>query len=389
MARSNKDKLETLESVSEVLARTSIALDPKRCSYIRNWNSTCRMCLNVCQHDAISRSIGRLHIDSEACTECGACVAACPTSTFSATSPTMNQIVALARENAEKLDQHVVFACSHHVERLGIDTGHVVELPCLNYLDEYTITGLFALDVKMVVLFKPGCEGCSIDCAEPYIDTVIASTKALLKQWQTHKRLKVYDEVPSAFLIEAQSGKKHRREADASQRREAFADAGLSMQSYLYSAIGDTVGSLTGAPPKKKEDKDPQIIVRLDEVYPADSYRGVRMLRMLDFLGTRPYGQHVQSRFWTNVNIDPERCRHCGACATMCVTRALVYTEHDDKTVSLTFQPSLCVGCRLCKDGCLTRSMKYENDVLADDLDEDVVKHLLDHAEPDKRKKYF
>ena len=78
MARYNPrmSKIDTIESISDKLAATSISVVPKRCVYIRNWHSRCRSCLTACQHDAVKRSLGHLSIDSELCTNCGACVAA-------------------------------------------------------------------------------------------------------------------------------------------------------------------------------------------------------------------------------------------------------------------------------------------------------------------------
>ena len=48
-------KLDTIETIAAKVSDTSIATAPKRCSYIRNWNSKCKQCLNVCQHEAIGR----------------------------------------------------------------------------------------------------------------------------------------------------------------------------------------------------------------------------------------------------------------------------------------------------------------------------------------------
>ena len=383
------NKIETVEAAAEVVGRSSISVDPKRCSYVRNWNSTCRMCLDVCQHEAIERSIGHIAIKPEKCTECGACVAACPTSTFGTTAPTMNQIVQSAQEEAEHFSNYAVFACQRQIEKLNIDVKHVTPLPCLNYLDEYIITGLFATNVKAVILFRGDCEGCDIDCSEPYFDTMVRNTKMLLKLWKIDRHVKVYKEIPEKFIL---SSRKKQHTKITTDKREAFQNAGQAAKGYAFEALGDIVADVTGDKSLKKKHVDPkkQIVVRLDEVYPPDTYRGVRMLRMLDYLGERPYGTTFRSRFWTEVDIDPERCRHCGCCATMCVTRALRFEEsHDKKTVTLTFEPSLCVGCRLCKDACLTKSMKYTHEVLADDLDADVVKYLLDGAPAEKRKKYF
>lgn len=395
--RSMATRIETIEAAADTLILTSIGIEAKRCSYIRNWNSTCRACLDVCMHDAIKRSVGRISIDSEKCTECGACVSACPTSTFVTTSPTYGQIVAAARERASGLEGNAVFACTRQIDTLRIDATHLVELPCLDYLDEYLIIGLFATDeVDNVVIFSGSCEGCDKDCAEPWAHTVIRSAKRLMKLWGITNHVKAYKNIPEAFILP--EGKKQKQRSLPGDRREAFADASQSAKAAIYNAASDFMSDTLGTPKRKVEDPNRQIIVRLEETYPPESYRPIRMLRMLDHLGERPYGQEVESRFWTSVANDPKRCRHCGACATMCVTGALTFEEEEidgekpgkkDKRVTLTFRPALCVGCRLCKDGCLTRSMLYENKVAADDLDDDVVRYLLKNATPDKRKKYF
>lgn len=372
-------KIDTIEKISDTLARVSIAVEPKRCSYIRNWNSRCKHCLNACQHEAIRRSIGRLSIDAEACTECGACVAACPTSTMATVAPTMTEIVNQTRALAAENGGHAYFVCTRHAEQMALDPEKVIVLPCLNYLDEYLITGLFAVKVKTVTLIAGDCENCPIDCSEPYFDLTVKNVEPLLKLWGIPDTLETVEQAPDSLHLEG--GKKHVT-AITSDRREAFKQAGTSVMGYLAQVVDDIVGTVTGEP-IEKEDPDRQIIVRLDEVFPPDTYRSVRMLNMLDFLGTRPYGATVDSRFWASVDIDPSKCKYCGACARMCVTRALRYTENEDDTVTLTFQPSLCVGCGLCKDSCLTRSMVYSSKVLADDLDRDVVKDLYrDHEKP-------
>ena len=134
-------KLDTIETIAAKVSDTSIVTTPKRCSYIRNWNSKCKQCLNVCQHEAISRSIGHLKIDPNACTNCGACVAACPTSTFNTTAPSMNELVRQARISAQRNDGIAVFCCTPHAVTKHINTENAVVLPCLNYLDENLIIG--------------------------------------------------------------------------------------------------------------------------------------------------------------------------------------------------------------------------------------------------------
>ena len=372
-------KIDTIESISNKLAETTISIVPKRCSYIRNWHSSCKYCLSVCQHDAIERSLGKLKINSEKCTNCGACVAACPTSAMLVTAPSQKEIVRQAKESARRNAGSAAFICAKQAHEQNVDTERVVVLPCLNYLDEYLISGLFAFKLKRVVLFSCGCDDCDIDCSEPYLDQVIASAQKLLEQWGVPGTFATLDTVVPALV---RSDSKKRSVGIQSDRREAFKQGGASALEFAWQSVGGAIAAFTGEERAKDEDK--QIVVRAEERFDAKSYRSVRLLSMLDRIGTHPHGATVESRMWAAVNIDPNRCRYCGTCALMCVTQALKYEKNQDGLATLTFQPSLCINCRLCRDSCLTHSMIYTNKVPASDLADEVIVDLYrDHELPE------
>lgn len=372
-------KIDTIESISDKLAATSISVVPKRCVYIRNWHSRCRSCLSACQHDAVKRSLGHLAIDSELCTNCGACVCACPTSAMSTTAPSATEIVRQARISAERNAGSAAFICERHARAAAVDTNRVVVLPCLNYLDEYLITGMFALKFKRVILFTPSCEGCDVDCEQPYFEEMVRSTRELLDLWKIPGTFATLDEVPPTLVLDKPQTQTH---VITSDRREAFEQAGASAVEYAWHAVSSAIGNLTG---EAAPDPDAQIIMSPDERFDADSYRSVRLLRMLDAIGSHPDGATICTRFWASVDIDPNRCKHCGACARMCVTQALEYHVDDERRATLTFQPSLCVNCRLCRDSCISHSMIYSTSVPAADLAPGVVKTLFkDEGLPQK-----
>ena len=227
-------KLDTIETIAAKVSDTSIVTTPKRCSYIRNWNSKCKQCLNMCQHEAISRSIGHLKIDPNACTNCGACVAACPTSTFNTTAPSMNELVRQARISAQRNDGIAVFCCTPHAVTKHINTENAVVLPCLNYLDEYLIIGLFAMGIHTVRILHIDCTGCKTDCSEPYADTMLESTRNLMRLWKIPGTLDVLDFVPTQLKLET-SG--HKGSSITSDRRGAFKQAGSSLLGMMLPMI--------------------------------------------------------------------------------------------------------------------------------------------------------
>lgn len=373
-------RIDTIEDISNKLSASSISVVPKRCVYIRNWHSQCKNCLSACQHEAIDRSLGRLSIDSEKCTNCGACVESCPTSAMLTTAPSIQEIIRQARISAERNAGSAAFICARHAEQVNVDLDRVVVLPCLDYLDEYLIAGMFGLGFSRVVLFTMSCEDCDIDCEQPYFEHMVSSAQSLLKLWKIPGVFATLDEVPQTLLLE--KPRKEKGHAIQSDRREAFEQAGASAVGYAFKTVSNAIASVTG---ERAENPRDQIVMSPDERFPADSYRSVRLLSMLDRLGAPSPDATIDSRFWASVDVDPSRCKHCGICARMCVTQALKYHVDRDNRATLTFQPSLCTNCRLCKDSCLSHSLIYSTKVPAGELISGEVKTLFENEELPKK----
>jgi ferredoxin len=56
-----------------------------------------------------------------------------------------------------------------------------------------------------------------------------------------------------------------------------------------------------------------------------------------------------------DVTRNEERCTHCGACITMCPTRAF---SLENKTRKVEFDNSKCIVCELCVRACPPRAME-------------------------------
>lgn len=382
-------KIDTIETISDTLGASSILVTPKRCVYIRNWHSTCKKCLNACKHDAIVRSLGHISIDHEKCTDCGACVAACPTSTFATTAPTAADIVKQARESAGRNAGSAVFICEKKAAEHNVDTSRVVVLPCLDYLDEYLIAGMFGLGFKRVVLLDPPlgqvdrsfdpthpCEGCEMDCSRPFFEEVVENARKALDLWDVPGVFAVLDEVPET-LIDA-NPHAHASKV-SSNRRDAFEQAGASAIDYAWQAARNAMGALSG---DALEDPDRQIVMKVEERFDPASYRSIRLLKTLEENGTHPPdGACVDTRLWASIDVDPSRCKHCGICARMCITQALQYHVDEENRATLTFRPALCTNCRLCRDSCISHSMIYTTNVPAQELEPHFTKTLFENEE--------
>lgn len=384
-------KIDSLEAFAQGVTASTIVVLPKRCTYIRNWNSSCKACLNACKHDAIKRSIGRLSIDAERCANCGACTCACPTNALLTSAPDQTEIVRQARQTAQAYGNMACFMCEKEAEELDIDRSRVTVLPCLNYLDEYLISGLFALGIERVALLVRSCKGCELNGDEPYFPTMVKSARSLTKLWNAPGKVKVFHEVPPSLCNSGTKG----RHLSGGSRREAFTQAGGSAVGYVMESIDEAI---TGKP-KNHGASNAQVVVRSDEVFPANTYRGPRVVKMLNRIGELPSGASIESRFWMTVDIDATKCIRCGCCASMCATRALSYVQEDlpenptrtqrkETPGSLIFRPSLCMACGLCQDSCFKKAIVTGNRVPADYLDPEKLIYLFKDEKQINRNKF-
>ena len=348
-------KIDDIETLSQAVSASTMLVLPRRCSFMRSCNSKCRNCLKACPTNAIKRSMGRLSIDSQLCTNCGACATVCPTGVFATTAPSATEIVRQARDAAAAYGGIACFACAKDAEELGIDASRVVILPCLDYLDEYLIIGLFSCGISKVAIFKRNCEGCAINGA-PQIDATVAEARKLCKAWSISSKVKIFSEVPPALC-----NSKSRVALTGDDKREAFRGAGTSLMGYAADAVN---GILKGkkTPEKPKEER---IIVKTDEKIDPASCRAPRVLNMLNRLGIQPQDEVIESKLWSELAIDMSICRTCGCCSRMCPTGALMYDQREairkrdqmKMPGTLSYDPSRCIACGLCKDSCHTKAM--------------------------------
>ena len=374
-------KIDHIEAISnELAAANTVIAIPRRCNHVRNHNSKCKRCFSACKHNAINRNIGQLIISAELCTGCGACVAACPASAITTNNPRQNDIVLEAKKLARHCDGVVCFVCNKWAKEAKMDTSNVIVLPCLDYLDEYLLCGLFACGATHLAIFQPSCEDCSIDSGEPYINKAITCSKTLLDEWNVKGKIKVFTKIPNN-MCNAHKNNKANKEGG---KRSAFAQTGASVLDYVTKSFDNFLA--TDKEKKEIARKNDRIVVAIDDVDPAHTYKSVRILTLLKHIGTLPSGATINSKFWCDIHIDKARCHFCGACATFCPTRALKYTQKDPSTPSsdatLTFQPQLCTGCMLCKDSCIRRALLISNRVSADNLKDETVLTLYKDEEP-------
>jgi ferredoxin len=56
-----------------------------------------------------------------------------------------------------------------------------------------------------------------------------------------------------------------------------------------------------------------------------------------------------------DIQMNKDKCTHCGACITICPTKALVL---DRKTMTVRFDSEKCIACELCIPACPYKAME-------------------------------
>ncbi len=387
--------LDRIEAVSDELDRSPMQVNEHRCSFVRNRTVSCRFCLDFCPAGALSREIGKLHVDTGLCRSCGACALVCPTSTYLTTDPNTVTIVEQAKESAPLNQGTACFICDRYADELKIDRSRVVVIPCANYLDEYLILGLFLVGIDRVAIMRPGCEDCPSHHDPFAFDVAMDSIKRLQHDWNFKISLLDTPNVPDNL-------QGHTKGTPLGyDRRAAFTEA----RDQFVGVAGKQVESFIQGTPVLDPDRDAQTVVGLDEHFATQTYRSALVLQALRHLGEPEEGATTTSRFWGQLSIDTEKCNACGHCATFCPTDALEYEIDEDaeemiiknnttvvctansathgvKPASLFFTPSRCIQCHVCVDTCQKKALSQSQTVEIADLLEGTTQVLFEDELP-------
>jgi len=280
---------------------------------------SCRICVDVCPHQAIS---DERHIDAQRCTECGVCVASCPSDGLT------DNGADVLEDYLFQPDAEIILNCPQ-AERLGL------EIPCLGILDRDSWSTLFLLaDAKRVTIVTGRCADCSDReaCA-----AAVRTFNCLHAEWPQHPPVKILvapDSGPSSGESSrsgAAAGGAQIPQPAGSQGRQLRRTAGL--RQWGRQAI---VALLPG--------------LRAEETYPVPRTR--QWLQQA--LGARP-DQRVPFRA---LAVKPS-CTSCGVCAAICPQGALAQRE-DEGELTLVFEPFKCVQCERCTETCPAQALTLE-----------------------------
>lgn len=289
----------------------------------------CRLCIESCPHQAITEDH---QIDDNKCTECGICMAICPSDGF--VDRRINDFHDYLLSTKE-----VILNCPQ-TEENGF------EIPCLGIMDRDRWITLMILAKENKVAIHTG------ECAECEDSQACSASVQIFKQvhsdWVDHPAIQIHVHSVKYGKVDQTSTK------------------GISSEStkpYL-SKIGWR---------KKSWDKVEQLLPRLsaDETYPIPNSREC-LLELLE----KKMIDKIPFRALTVT----DSCTSCGVCASICPQGALYKLKVEVKTtpepmideniskIRLILEPRKCVHCERCVRVCNTQALSFHSKQLSHDF---------------------
>lgn len=292
--------------------RDDLIIDTSRCLWMRFCYSSCRRCVDICPHGAVTLE-GGLAVNAELCRGCLLCTSVCPAGALEPNSDFSACLAKLSRVPEPILGCVRTTECSN------------ATLACLGGLSEEHLLTLSHIITGSVTLNLSHCSDCP--------NILMAVT---LKQ-----RLAALSEagLTSGFsrIVIAESP------ADICYRDQSLDRRGFftSLRSSLFSSAAVIL-----APHNEVTDR-------------RSEYAGKRIpTRRVLLNGVREGAPNdlragIQKRFDTTITIDGN-CTACHACIAICPTGALLAEQPDAPP---TFDRLLCTGCGLCPEFCLENAL--------------------------------
>lgn len=293
--------------------RDDLNVDASRCLRMRFSESSCRRCIDICPHGAVTLDNG-FSIDSEQCRGCLLCTAACPSGALEQNNDFSACLAQLSRV------PDPVLGCIRTKERSN------AALVCLGGLSaEHLLTLWHNLDGKLTLNLSL--------CAE-------CVNKAMLSCLGERLTALSYNGLSGdgCHIIVAETDADLHYRDESLDRRSFF----RSFRSALFQSaavIMSTTGKQTSKQTPYGEKRLPERRELLNRITDELSLETVPCFRrQFDF----------QAAFNDN-------CKTCQACVSSCPTGALQTGTIDALPI---FDRLLCTGCGLCAEFCLDGALR-------------------------------
>ncbi len=337
-----------IAQIAESLEKSPVFVARDRCVAVRNRNALCRCCVGVCPVDAIEVRANEIKLDAGLCMACGACTSVCPTEALIPLKPTDEDLASAAAAATVALEGHTVFACARISSKHLADPSLYAEVPCLARLDESIVLSLASRGAEHVTFVDGTCETCKYGACVPVIDATMLYSNELLAAHGSATRVERASEFPDATLVENSEG------LFGSTRRGFFSEAAGAAKETALAAARTTIEQEFGYV-EQDEPIGTRLRVTANGAMPhLKMPRHEATINAMDAIGL-PVVDEIETRRFSTVTIDLDKCNACGMCAVFCTSGALKRDEaksSSDPLEYLEFSAADCVQCGLCHDVC-------------------------------------
>jgi heterodisulfide reductase subunit A-like polyferredoxin/coenzyme F420-reducing hydrogenase delta subunit len=307
--------INAVSDLHEVKVQKHLELDLENCASGKSGIEGCKLCEEICPHDAIAREGNKVVFDEFSCTGCGLCAAICPTSLpklRELPNETFFSQTQLLLDNNLK-PKVLMFVCAHAVATLdaaGRKHLHYPAvmpffLPNLGAVSEAHLLRAFDLGADGIVML--GCGEC-IDAVQK--SQSVEFTNLALQAFNLGNRIRVIK---------------------ALEDPESFVETLSEFVQGLSPIKKEAPSSL------KKADKRGAILTILSRF--SQRFGTPDLIKETTF----PF-----VKLFINSN-----CTLCEACSNMCPTNAIKKEEN-----KLKFVYPYCIACTLCEKSCPERAIE-------------------------------
>ena len=366
--------INNMASMISELKGSYITVHQERCLLVRNRNSDCLRCAEVCTSGCISYFDNELTVSPEKCIGCGTCATACPTCALEAHHPGDDALLNSCRKALAETGGLVCLACGQLLDRAkGLyDIDKVVRVECLGRVEESLLTTMAAEGAERVVLVSGECESCDHATGWGMAQRVCETERVLLDAWDCDMKLRLARKLPGSVRA-ADAGYDKDKRAMLGETGRDVAQLGAITAEY---AVKDALGNEE----EPAEHEHPVRYLKVMEDGTLPHFVPDRRERLLDALASlgEPAEGAISTRLWGRIEIDMDKCVSCRMCATFCPAGAIMkFDDPDDEDVfGIEHYPGDCVKCRCCEAICPKGAITVHDEVDAASMLFGEVQHI-------------
>lgn len=358
--------LDTVRTAGEIAIRVTkhLGFEPELCLRQISPRSACDNCERVCPVDAIkiTRStragqMADMHLDEDACIECGLCTLVCPTGAFTWANPSLMQLRSKIAKLAQAGIGDIYITCDKTgAAELG---ASFVSVPCLGMLPwEFWLS--IQSDYDNVSVFLPDglCSECEITGGEDSLVEQISLAEEI-----SGKGFDLVDRKRDLKLKDIREELGY----DPSRRGffTGFADTGKRVAGMAFETVMGTEFEERprDAVERFKDQRVKMQQVMGEEISEEDKHRAAISVGSTAVLTVRRHllletlKRHPELAPSTPVIVPSvsSLCTDCKACAYLCPTEAITIGPN-----GIMMNAQYCVSCRLCNEICWPGAIQFE-----------------------------